>query len=159
MDMKYYKKELLRRFNVELSPNERNALNNKWKLNLDKYSKCLKKLKNVLSKNNYLFFEKVSLHDSNVDLIKLTTDTVVIELRNIDCDYKYTLKYSKIKSVKYDFPTEQPLFWKIGDGIGDWGYDEIELLDEDFLCHRILLQSGAILEISFKLFGYKKTKI
>lgn len=69
-----------------------------------------------------------------------------------DLDVLYTLKYTKVKKVVFEFPSEEPLFYDEGDHIGDWGYDELTAADDLYLRHEVLFASGTIILVEFKHF-------
>jgi hypothetical protein len=172
--MKYFKKELWLAFN---SGGDWENANDEWMENLREYTKQLRSLEDKLSKRNFTFFTKESLHDGKIILINIK-DTIAetikerksyrniynplsIEIQVINyCEDKvYFLNYSSIRKLRLDFPSESPLFWTVGSGLEDWGYDELTMPDEEYFRHEILLSSGSELLIEFKKFSYRVEKI
>jgi len=43
-----------------------------------------------------------------------------------------------------------------GDHIGDWGYDEVTAVDENYLRHEVLFSTGTTILIEFKHFSYER---
>jgi hypothetical protein len=73
-------------------------------------------------------------------------------------DVLYTLNYTKVKRVVFDYPTDEPLFHLEGSHIGDWGYDELTPADDSYLRHEILFTSGTIILIEFIRFSCTREK-
>jgi len=171
--MKYFKKELWLGFN---SAGAYQNVDDEWMKNLNEYTIQLKNLENKLSKRNFNFFTKESLHDGQIISINIKDImaerikqrkphkniynplTIEIEVINYEEDKIYFLKYASIRKMKIDSPSETPLFWRDGSGLEDWGYDELTMPDEEYFRHEILLSSGSELLIEFKRFSYKVEK-
>jgi hypothetical protein len=169
--MKYFKKELWAGVNNEATYKKSYA---QWERNLKKYVEQLEKLKSRLSKNASRFFAEESLHDAT--LIGFTVGdrvgrypkdyssfiknrlrtTVLIEALTYSQDKIYTLKYTGIRKVSFDFPSSSPLFHDRGGPIDDWGYDELTAAGKEYLRHEILFSSGATILIEFKHFSYRR---
>ena len=132
--MKYFKKELWAAPNFGTDEESEQA-DVEWKLNLSEYEKQLEQLLPRLSANASKFFSKVSLHDGTLlsfsvgDALNSTEEVplkkrktrVRMVVTSIDNNATYILNYSGIRNVKVDFPSDKPLFWELGDSLGDWG--------------------------------------
>jgi hypothetical protein len=171
--MRYFKKELWAGINNESTYKKASA---HWDRNLKRYVEQLEKLKPRLSKNALRFFTKESIHDAtliaftvgdridgypkNYDsyIKKQLRTSVRIETLSYDQDYVYTLRYTGIRKVVFDFPSSSPLFYGMRDAIDDWGYDELTSGGKDYLRHEVLFSSGATILIEFKYFSYKRMK-
>jgi len=81
---------------------------------------------------------------------------VEIKVLGSQLDVEYTLKYSKLRRVQFDYPSETPLFHEEGEHIGDWGYDELTAIDDNYLRHEVLFASGTTILIDFKDFSYER---
>lgn len=172
--MKYFKKELWLAFN---SDGDYQNAHEEWMKNLNEYAKQLESLENKLSKKNFNFFTNESLHDGKIISINIIDAlaerikqrkpyknihnplTIEIQVINYEENKVYFLKYASIRKMKFDFPSESPLFWNVGSGLEDWGYDELTMIDEEYFKHEILLSSGSGMLIEFKKFTYKVKKI
>ena len=102
-----------------------------------------------MSKNALRFFTKESLHDATLitfavsdciagypkdynSFIKNRLRTSVrIEALSYDQDKIYTLRYTGIRKVVFDFPSSSPLFYGMREVIDDWGYDELTSAGKD----------------------------
>lgn len=170
--MRYFKKELWAGVNNRDTCKKAYA---QWQRNLERYIEQLEKLKPRLSKNALRFFTKVSLHDATLlaftvgdrvgrypknynSFIKNQLRTSVqIEALNYEQDKIYSLKYTGIKKVVFDYPSATPLFYDRGNPIDDWGYDELTSAGKTYLRHEILFSSGTTVSIEFKHFSYQRT--
>lgn len=65
-------------------------------------------------------------------------------------EIEWTLRYSRIRRILVDFPTESPLFFDRGDGFQDWGYHELSDAGDGFFRHEVLFSSGAVVLIEFR---------
>jgi hypothetical protein len=63
---------------------------------------------------------------------------------------QWTLRYTQIRRIFVDFPTDTPLFYNPGDGFEDWGYHELSDAGDGFLRHEILFSSGAVVLVEFR---------
>lgn len=138
------------------------------------YAEQLRTLEPRLSKRNYKFFTEESLHDGrllaftagdavgrqhhNFNINRHDT-TAVISVIGPNLDAVYTLSYRNLRRAYFDYPTTAPLFHAPGNHIGDWGYDELTAVDENYFQHEILFASGTSILIEFKKFSYTKTRI
>jgi hypothetical protein len=172
--LQYFKKELWLAFNSDKDDQNEH---DEWIRNIKEYKVQLENLENRLSKRNFNFFTKESLHDGNIVAINIKDAiaerakqkkpwknifnpvTIEIQVINYEEDKLYFLKYNSVRKIKLDFPSESPLFWSVGSGLEDWGYDELTMVNEEYLAHRILLSSGSEILIEFKKFTYKVEKI
>jgi len=71
---------------------------------------------------------------------------------------KYHLRYSSVRRVCFDFPSDRPLFHSEAGGLDDWGYDEITAADRQFLRHEVIFSSGAELLIEFTKLSCRNVK-
>lgn len=176
--MKYFTKELWAGFNTEDDAEFRRT-DELWKRNHADYSWQLEELKPRLSKQTYRFFTTESLHDGRLlsfnvsDNLDFNIDEgkwfdrnsrktgVSMQVLNFEQDILFLLRYTKVRRVLFDYPTDDPLFEIEKDFIGDWGYHELTAADENFLRHEVLFSSGTTILIEFKHFSYKRihTKI
>ncbi|HEX7295903.1 MAG TPA: hypothetical protein VF251_09150 [Pyrinomonadaceae bacterium] len=173
--MKYFTKELWLGGNSRSESDQRKTLE-QWNANLQEYQKQLKALQSRLTKRDYNFFTKLSLHDGRVTAftvgdaihhdiqgpekfdINVHNPSVEIKVLGWQLDMQYTLKYRKVRKVLFDYPTDKPLFHHEGGHIGDWGYDELTAADENFLRHEVLFASGTTILIEFQQFSYEQEK-
>ena len=65
-------------------------------------------------------------------------------------EYVWRLSYLNLRRVLVDFPSDPPLFYRTGEGFGDWGYDELTDGSDGFLRHEVLFRSGSTLLFEFK---------
>jgi hypothetical protein len=61
----------------------------------------------------------------------------------------WRLSYKTVRRILVDYPTEQPLFYREGNGFGDWGYHELTDAGSGFLRHEVLFRTGAVLLFEF----------
>jgi hypothetical protein len=59
-------------------------------------------------------------------------------------EIEWTLRYSGLRRILVDFPTESPLFFDPGGGFEDWGYHELSDAGDGFLRHEVLFSSGSV---------------
>ena len=59
------------------------------------------------------------------------------------------ISYTTVRRVVVDYPTEEPLFYREGNGFGDWGHHELTDAGSGFLRHEILFATGAVLLFEF----------
>ena|SRR5271156_1576205 len=64
--------------------------------------------------------------------------------------FVWTISYSGLRRTAIDYPGAEPLFYRVGEGFGDWGYHELTDAGDGFLRHEILFASGSILMFEFK---------
>jgi hypothetical protein len=77
---------------------------------------------------------------------RLTVELAVAEASATE----WTLRYSGIRRILVDFPSEAPLFFAPGDGFEDWGYHELSDAGDAFLQHEVLFSSGATVLVEFR---------
>ncbi len=167
--MKYFKKEMWAAPNFG-TDEEAEQADAEWKVNLAEYEKQLELLRPRLSVNASKFFGKIHLHDGTLlsfsvgDAIdskeeiplKKRKTKVRIVATSIDNNATYILNYSGLRHVNVDFPSDDPLFWELGDSFGDWGYDELTDAGDGFFRHEVLFASGATIAIEFRHFKYNR---
>jgi len=171
--MKYFTKELWLGGNSR-SEAELRKVSEQWNINFQDYQEQLQALQHRLTESAYRFFSEENLHDGRLisftvgdaihhdthgsDLfdINLHNPTVEIKVLGSQLDVEYTLKYSKLRRVQFDYPSETPLFHEEGEHIGDWGYDELTAIDDNYLRHEVLFASGTTILIDFKDFSYER---
>ena len=59
------------------------------------------------------------------------------------------ISYKTVRRVVVDYPTESPLFYRDGNGFGDWGHHELTDAGSGFLRHEILFSRGTVLMFEF----------
>jgi hypothetical protein len=135
------------------------------------YSEKLETIRSQIGDENYEFF-KNGLHDGRIisfnvgegidldyekkstfSLEEFAETKVRIEVLEGYFEDIFTLKYEKVRKILFDFPTNEPLW---GNTIGDWGYDEIHQIDDDYYSHETLFRSGTIVLIEFQKFSFSK---
>jgi hypothetical protein len=171
--MKYFTKELWLGYNSRNDDVEGAALE-QGERNRQEYVRQLEELRPRLSEDTYRFFTGENLHDGRLlafiagdgidfDIhgperfdISSNNTSVRMKVLGANLDILFTLKYTKVKRVVFDYPTDEPLFHREGRQIGDWGYDELTAADDKYLRHEILFASGTAILIEFKDFSYEK---
>ena len=144
------------------------------KLNTEEYYRQLERLRPRLSEEAYGFFTAEDVHDGRLlefaagdgvahDAsgpakfdINAHKTSARIKLLGPNLDVLYTLKYTKVRRVVFDYPTSEPLFHSEGRHIGDWGYHELTPADDRYLRHEILFASGTTILIAFRHFSFKR---
>ncbi|QWH20769.1 hypothetical protein EXW62_27655 (plasmid) [Bacillus mycoides] len=140
------------------------------------YSKQLKALHTRVNKNTYDFFTNNSFHDAHIFDIKLINhfnsssedeeelDPTSLEARikHVNGD-EYTLIWNGVKKYRFDYDITTNTYVNSNEivcegarGIDEWGYDEIILLNEQYLSHEIILHSGAEILIHCREIDLKK---
>lgn len=171
--MKYFTKEIWEGLNGrgELTAQQAYELSIS---NAEEYVRQLEQLQDRLGEDHYRFFKEESLHDgrlvsfscgdgvgqsivepSSFDINAMNT-AVRMKVIGPELNCFHILKYSQLIRVFFDYPTSSPLFYGEGGPIGDWGYDELTAVNDNYLRHEILFSSGAIILIEFKTFSYVK---
>ncbi|HYY93016.1 MAG TPA: hypothetical protein VE713_00765, partial [Pyrinomonadaceae bacterium] len=143
-------------------------------LNAREYMRQLEGLKPLLTDEAYRFFTGESLHDGrllsfaagdgiNFDVhgsdkfdINAQNPSAQMRVLGASLDALYTLRYTEVKKVLFDYPTDDPLFHGEGGHIGDWGYDELTAAGDDYLRHEILFASGTTILIEFRHFSWER---
>jgi hypothetical protein len=173
--MKYKTRELWQGFNSNDNELRRHAAE-QWEKNVREYQRQLEGLKPRLDEQTNRFFTTEDLHDGRLLAFTAGDDidfsaggrkfdihrhnpSVRLQVLGANLDSLYRLTYSKVSRVVFDYPTDNPLFHGIGRQIGDWGYDELTAVDEDYLRHEILFASGTTILIEFQEFFSEKEKI
>ena len=145
------------------------------------YEAQLLKLKPRLKKSAWKFFERVSLHDATVLAMHVGDDIhkrfqgyrkkvvnkrrvlAQIEALNYAEDRLYTLRYSRIRRLTFDYPSSEPWHVMSADAadnpIDEWMADELTAADADFLRHEVLFSSGTTILIEFQEVSVRSTVI
>lgn len=171
--MKYFTKELWLGYNSRNDATNRTAIE-QGERNLREYLRQLEELRPRLSENTYRFFTTENLHDGRLLAfiagdgiafnihgsekfdINARNTSVQVKALAANLDMLFTLEYTKVNRVVFDYPTDEPLFHSEGWQIGDWGYDELTAADDKYLRHEVLFASGTNILIEFKDFSYTK---
>ena len=171
--MKYFTKEMWRGWNSGDEAEKQRAREQSDR-NWQEYGQELEKLESRLGIEAYEFFKTAERHDGrliaftvgdaiNHDVHEPTkfdlnpNDTAVeIKLLSPYLNTLYTLNYSGVRKVVFDYPSDDPLFHYDGRQISDWGYDEVTAVDEKFLRHEVLFSSGTTILIEFTNFSFKQ---
>lgn len=171
--MKYFTKELWLGYNSSVDAVNRIATE-QGERNYHEYVRQLEELRPRLSENTHRFFTTENLHDGRllafiagdgIDFNIHGSEKFDINARNTSVQMKvlaanlnmlFTLKYTKVKRIVFDYPTDEPLFHSEGWHIGDWGYDELTAADDKYLRHEVLFASGTTILLEFKDFFYEK---
>jgi hypothetical protein len=146
------------------------ANHDRWQDAFDAYRAQLSVLRPRLSQAAFQFFLEADVHDG--ELLKLLiTDAsrpapldepprpwttprsypVRVDLSVLDALDKlvWRLAYKTVRRILVDYPTEQPLFYREGNGFGNWGYHELTDAGSGFLRHEVLFGTGAVLLFEF----------
>jgi hypothetical protein len=77
---------------------------------------------------------------------------IKVKLTVLDANDRFIweLSYASLRRIVVDFPTGDPLFYRKGEGFGDWGYHELTDSGNGFLRHEVLFATGAVLLFEFK---------
>ena len=119
----------------------------------DTYGEYYKSVKDKLPGDLIKLHEEIFLHDGklkSLDIsfpenrmsIELDTDDGKGNLREISLRYTGLTKFKSTADPDNGLPGPR--------GYGDLGYDEVELLSDGRLEHRMLFSSGIVLSIQFK---------
>jgi hypothetical protein len=143
------------------------------------YREQLERLESRISHTAWKFFDKVILHDGTLLAMHVGDDvdkhfpklrtkivnkrrlSVRLEVLNYEETRLYTLNYSRVRRVVFDYPSADP-WYTSGAGcspIDDWFADELTAVDEQFLRHEVLFSSGATIGIEFRKFSVKAVRI
>lgn len=133
---------------------------------MDKYCAYISVILHLLPKRLAHLVSNISFHDGDFSIEigdhhskSAMVNRVTINTYYYKTSHNYRLQYSNIRKFAFNFPTEQPLdSLAYGFAFGYWLYDEIELLDDKWVRHEIMLDSGAQVLIEFKNFTYTKQK-
>ena len=149
----------------------------RWSEAFDAYTAVLESLRSRLSADVFAFFQSADVHDGKLMQLRirdfdplapkpvasavaddgvddgpwegpyrLTVDLAVAEWTRIE----WTLRYSGIRRLLIDFPSDTPLFFGSGDGFEDWGYHELSDAGDGFLRHEVLFSSGSTVLVEFR---------
>ena len=173
--MKYFTKELWAGHNSRSDVEMQRAFE-QGEQNVQEYARQLKQLKPRLSEEAYRFFTAESLHDGRLlafssgdsighdvhgsEKFDINVHNPSVEMRVLgsNLDVLYTLRYKEARRVLFDYPSDHPLFHHEGGHIGDWGYDELTAVDDNYLRHEVLFASGTTILIEFKDFSYERER-
>jgi hypothetical protein len=173
--MKYFTKELWLGYNDQGPMDSQTAIE-QGRRNMQAYIEQLEKLRPRLAQRTNRFFSNENLHDGRLlafiagdapehDVngtkrfdINAHSPLVIMKVLGPDLKVIYTLRYKKVRKISLAYPSDEQLFHKEGNHIGDWGYDELTAADEQFLRHEILFASGTIILVEFKAFSYRKER-
>jgi hypothetical protein len=165
--MKYYTRELW-----QLAQDARTVeeYDNRWQDAHERYMRQLSNLRSRIDNDAYGFFSDADVHDGELlkfivedgsrpaplsQPVRPWNDTtgfpVKATLRVLDSADKFiwSISYSKLRRVMLDYPTSDPLFYREGEGFGDWGYHELTDAGGGFLRHEILFATGSTLVFEF----------
>jgi hypothetical protein len=165
--MRYFTKELWAGSqDAGLPPTEAEALHERtakeWEQRAATYWRQLSRLKPRLDAVSFGFFHGGSMHDGRLVSLQVLDDVAAGRLRSgprkaepmevsieavpyVSIGYQppmYRIRYQKVSRLVVDFPSDRPLFPSIGQGLGDWGYDELTAAGRGKLRHEILFSSG-----------------
>jgi hypothetical protein len=145
--------------------------NRDWQQPFDQYNAELQQLRNRIDPSAFHFFSDADVHDGELLNLVITDGSrpaplsdppqpwdskldypVRANLEVLDSYEKLVWKvsYEALRRVLVDYPTDTPLFYRGGEGFGDWGYHELSDAGEGFLRHEILFATGAVLLFEFK---------
>jgi hypothetical protein len=150
----------------------------KWDLALQEYRQQLAALRSRLDDEAFVFFDEADVHDGELLELRIMDGSrpapltsparpwetsmnypVRVELAVLDAkeEFLWRLSYTGLRRVIVDFPGEQTLFYRTGEGFGDWGCHELTDAGNSFLRHEVLFASGSILTVEFKGVAVAKT--
>ena len=160
--MKYFTKDYWLRLQ-DLSNSERN--DREWEQLLVAYRENLSTLRSRLSPEAMAFFDDANVHDGHLAEFRIGQQspltpwdgspdtehpvTVQLTVRDATGHAAWLLKYSNVRRVVVDYPSEAELFPIGGEGFGDWGYHELTDAGGGFLRHEVLFATGATLLVEF----------
>jgi hypothetical protein len=136
----------------------------------DAYRAQLDSVRSRLSQEAFQFFRDADVHDG--ELLELViadgsrpaplsepvrpwrtphNHPVTVKLSVLDGWDKlvWRISYKTVRRVLVDYPTESPLFYRDGNGFGDWGHHELTDAGSGFLRHEILFSTGTVLLFEF----------
>ena len=159
--MKYFTKEL---WLAAQDPSNADASHREWDRRLSEYRSNLSDLRDRLPAAVMFFFEEADVHDGHLAEFRVfqpqfnawdgSRDTehpvrVDLVVREEGGRGSWRVKYSQVRRVTVDYPSDAPLFPIGGDGFGDWGYHELTDAGNRFLRHEVLFATGATLLVEF----------
>jgi hypothetical protein len=123
------------------------------------YRAYLESIGSGLSRRFQHFLDLASLHDGEVLEISIEPSSAVASLRCRALDnasngrngHYLRLNYHEVQNFQSIGPEEESFG---GDGYGDIGYDEIELLAEGVFQHRLLFSTGIEIAVTFRDFTF-----
>jgi len=176
--VKYFTKELWLSWNTEHDEESAKRNNERSRKIFADYEEQLKAVLPRIGDEYRTFYLDESLHDGRLlsfttgdaidfDLrstteydINATNSSVRIRVLHHSLNQVFILNYSSIRRVVFDYPSDAPLFhFAEGWHIGDWGYDELTIADENYLRHEVLFSSGTSIVIEFKDFSFEKIEL
>jgi hypothetical protein len=182
--MKYFTKEMWLGWQEQVPAGQEKAAferqNRDWRRRVTAYNRQLQRLRTRLDRETFRFFANVSTHDGTVVTVQVIEEAGVairkygrrrkapdrVEVRLevvpfVSLGFKpraYVLRYRQVRRLVVDFPSDQPMFWAPGRGLGDWGYDELSAAGREYLWHEVLFASGSTLLIESKSVTARKAK-
>ena len=141
------------------------------KLATEQYVAQLTQLQSRLNPEAYKFFAEADVHDGELLDLVIEDGSRPAPLSQPPHPWKRTrkypvaarlsvldgwdrlvwkLSYKDVRRILVDFPSNDPLFHRDGDGFGDWGYHELTDAGNGFLRHEVLFCTGAELIFEFK---------
>jgi hypothetical protein len=146
-------------------PPDRHASDEECARIWDEYRNNLISLGGRVSAESLAFFAEADVHDGQLVELRVAQPAervawngtieaehpveVQLTVREERGENTWTLKYSRVRRVLVDYPSEDPLFPIGGEGFGDWGYHELTDAGGGFLRHEVLFATGATLTIEF----------
>jgi hypothetical protein len=148
-----------------------------WQQAFREYREQLATLRSRLNEDAYSFFDNADVHDGELLELRVVDgsrppplseprrpwDTVCnypvkAEITVLDAfdQFVWTISYSSLRRTTIDYPGAEPLFYRTGEGFGDWGYHELTDAGDSFLRHEILFATGSILMFEFKHVAVRK---
>lgn len=142
-----------------------------WGKALRAYREQLEALRGRLPDHVFAFFDHADIHDGELlhldirdgsrpaPLDQLPRPWIVpgdhpvrVDLAILDTYDRrvWGLRYSAIRRILVDFPSNKPLYYQDGDGFGDVACHELSACGDGFLRHEILFATGATLLVEFK---------
>jgi hypothetical protein len=160
--MKYFTKELWLGMQ-DLSNAE--ASERDWSRRLNAYRDSLSNLRDRLPAAVMFFFEEADVHDGQLGEFRVFQPALEVWDGSPDTEHpvgvdlvvhedrgrgSWRVKYSSVRRVTADYPSDTPLFPTGGGGFGDWGYHELMDAGDGFLRHEVLFATGATLLVEFR---------
>ncbi len=148
-----------------------------WNRAYEAYGEQLNKLEQKLSAETFSFFKEADIHDGELMQLQLKDGSRPAPLdkpkARWQCSFSFpvqaslqildaydvnlwVIEYSVIKRFSVDYPSEQPTFYRLGEGFGDVGYHELTDAGDDFFRHEILFSTGSSILIEAKNIHVKK---
>jgi hypothetical protein len=142
-----------------------------WGKALRAYREQLETLRASLPEHVFAFFDRADIHDGELLHLEIRDGSrpaplnqlprpwivpgdhpVRAEVAIVDTYDRqiWGLRYSAIRRILVDFPSDKPMFYQDGEGFGDVACHELSACGEGFLRHEILFATGATLLVEFK---------